>query len=411
MTGRADAALVLALALLALAAMLSVAASQILLGVLLVAVLWRWRRGTAPHPTGLEWPALALVIWALAMIPLSDDRAQSLLYARRWYLLVPIWVGATLAAWRGARLAALGGLAAGAVGSALYGMVRFRGAAAAYVDQGEQVGVRALPMSGYMTGGGLLMLAGLVMLAGVLVVRSRRHRAWLVAGLAVVGACLVLTLTRSAWLGFAAGSVGMVALARPRWLPAAAAALVLAGVLMPGAMRDRLVSAFDPADPGNAQRVLMWRTGWQWVRENPVVGLGDRDLKNAYRAHHAGRPDVEVQGHLHSNLVMFAVAWGVPGFLLAVGLLLATACRLWRTWRLLGGWRRRGRPADPEATDLSHDLARTWCLGACGAWIGLNVAGLFEWNFGDAEVALLFWLIVGMGLGAARNDLAPTAHV
>ena len=196
----------------------------------------------------------------------------------------------------------------------------------------------------------------------------------------------------------------IVVLWRPRWLAALAAVGVVVVVLLPGALKTRLVSAFNPADATNTQRVLMWETGWQWVAENPVTGVGDCDLKNLYRAHHAGRPDVEIQGHLHSNIVMFAVVWGLPGLALALAFLIAALLQLLRRWRALQGAARRGPPDD-------RDLARVWCLGAIGAWVALMVAGTFEWNFGDAEVALLFWLIVGMGLAGfpASRDAAAAA--
>ena len=389
---------VLGAVLLPLAAMLSVAASQIVLGFLLVILFWRWRHGAPPPRTGLEWPVLALVLWALVMIACSPDRGQSLLYARRWYLFAPIWVAAGLGAAPGVRLAALGSLATGAVLSAGHGLLRYLHLGGARYEAGGQWAGRAAPLAGDRPGGGLHRLAGLVLGAALLTAgrrrRRRRRRAWLAAALAVVLGCLSLTLTRSAWLGFAAGAIIMVALVRRRWLPAAGLALLAAALVLPDTMRTRLLSAFDPADAGNAQRVLMWRTGWQWVQEKPLCGRGDRDLKNEYRAYHAERPQVEIQGHLHSNVLMAAVIWGVPGLLLVLLVLGLVWRQLWLQWRALGGAGQRSPP--PAGDDLV--LARAWCLGAMGAWTGFNVAGLFEWNFGDAEVALLLWLIVGLGL-------------
>jgi len=407
-----DRVLGLLLVLLALTATLSVAISQIVLGLGLAVLLVRWARGRTPARTGLEWPALALVVWALAMIPFSADPGQSALYARRWYLLAPIWVAATAGA-AGAgrwRLPALRGLALGAVASAAMGFWSFwRKGGAHYRDDGQLAG-RAEPLAGYMTGAGLLMLVGLVLLAAVLLARSRRVRFWALVALAVVGSGLLLTLTRSAWLGFAAGAALIVALWRARWLGALAAVGVVVVLLLPGAMKTRLLSAFDPADAANSQRVTMWKTGWQWVADSPITGVGDCDYKNLYRAHHAGHPDVEIQGHLHSNLVMFAAAWGVPGLVLVLALLAVTFWRLWRRWRELGATRRRGPPPGREGhASAGDDLARVWCLGALGAWVGLMVAGLFEWNFGDAEVALLFWLIMGLGLARPATSCTSAA--
>ena len=47
-----------------------------------------------------------------------------------------------------------------------------------------------------------------------------------------------------------------------------------------------------------------------------------------------------------------------------------------------------------------------WVLAAIGVWWAFVIAGMFEWYFGDAEVALLTWLVCGLGLGADRAAAA-----
>jgi hypothetical protein len=50
-------------------------------------------------------------------------------------------------------------------------------------------------------------------------------------------------------------------------------------------------------------------------------------------------------------------------------------------------------------------------LGALGAYIGFQVVGLFEWNFGDAEIALTMWLLIGLALAVQRmKSTADTAR-
>jgi hypothetical protein len=49
-----------------------------------------------PPFTGLERTAAALALWALAMVPLSTNVAQSALFYRRFYLFVAIWTCAAV---------------------------------------------------------------------------------------------------------------------------------------------------------------------------------------------------------------------------------------------------------------------------------------------------------------------------
>jgi hypothetical protein len=41
---------------------------------------------------------------------------------------------------------------------------------------------------------------------------------------------------------------------------------------------------------------------------------------------------------------------------------------------------------------------------------GFHVAGLFEWNYGDAEILMLVWAVIGLLLAADRaaRDASPS---
>ncbi len=54
----------------------------------------RNERQIQPFPLGIEGPVLALLVWAVAMIPLSGDRAQSFLFLRRFFLIFALFIGA-----------------------------------------------------------------------------------------------------------------------------------------------------------------------------------------------------------------------------------------------------------------------------------------------------------------------------
>jgi len=371
-----------ALLLLALTAPFSIALSQSALALALLLAAAGLAAGWRPARTGVEFFALAFAAWGLADIAFSLDPGESLGHAKRFLLLPAHWLFAAAAVTERRREWILAALGAGAAGVAVYGII------ACAAGPGG-LALRANLTQGYMTAGGIMMLAGLVLVAFAATLPGRRAR-WLAAAalLPVLGA-LVLTQTRSAWLGFAAGGLVALLLARPRWAAVFAALLVAGGFAAPERYRARLLSAFDPAHPDNRQRLVMWDTARRILADRPWTGTGDLDLREIHRGYHPGE-DVEAVGHLHSNPAMFAAIWGWPGLVLALALLLALGALLARRWLAL-------RAAGPRAPPL----ARGWALAGLAAWTGFMVGGLFEWSFGDAEIALLLWSLTGLGLAPA----------
>ncbi|MFN2371008.1 MAG: O-antigen ligase family protein [Candidatus Krumholzibacteriia bacterium] len=403
---------------LCLTATFSISLTQILLGVALAALLVHLAIARDPQAwaVGLEGPLLALLLWAVAMVPLSGDRAQSALYLRRFYLFAALFIAAgAVRGEAGARVRrwALGALLAGGAGAALYGLADYARTGGAFVDAWDgYLKNRVVLTQHYMTAGGLMMTTCLVALAFLLVARPRRGRLLVAAAALPMAAALLLTLTRSAWLGFGAGAAVMLAMTRHRLALGAMALGLAALLLLPGLVRDRFLSAFDPANYQNAPRLVMWQVGMEIVADHPVTGVGDRNLNElywAYRERAAGAPvsreaypggPVLAVGHLHNNVLQVAANWGLPGLVLVVVFMVALLRRLRAVWRgLRTAAVAQDDPAPPQG----------WALAAIGVWWGFVVAGMFEWYFGDAEVALLAWLVSGLALGADRLAAVRTA--
>lgn len=362
-------------------------------------------RQLLPFPLGIEGPVLALLVWAVAMIPLSGDRAQGFLFLRRFFLMFALFIGA-YAAGRdkdcGMKFlrAVLVALLVGGALTGLYGLIQFFRQGGAFIDPWDGfLKNRVVLLQGYMTGAGLMMLASLVAFGFFLTPQKRRSRLLLLLAFAPMFVSLVFTLTRSAWLGFAVGAGVMVWMARRRLIPLVLLVLVVGVLVTPGLERDRLVSAFDVDHYQNSPRLEMWDIGRQIIADHPWTGVGDRDLNElywSYRERASGGPvdraayptgPTRKVGHMHNNFVQLAVIWGIPGLVFALVFLLAIP------WLLAKRWRER---------DTTNYWVQGWILSAAGAWSGFMTAGLFEWYFGDAEVAQLMWLITGVALGAGR---------
>jgi len=356
----------------------------------------RWTRTPVDFPA-LGWlAALAIAAW------FGEDRATSLTRLGKGLLPGLVAVAAFHAGLprRGRRAVALW-LFAGSV-AALAGFLGWLG-------QGGGLEARARGPSGhYMTFGGQLLW--LVCVAAGVALCARRPRWRVLGGVAAVAGALALaaTFTRSAWIGVAVGLTLLVALARPRLLPALAIVLALAVLLAPPEMRDRLASAFDPYHPTNIERTHMWEAGVRIFRDHPVTGVGLQDLHTIYDRYRS--PDArEPAGHLHSVPIQVAVTTGAIGLAafawLFVGLFRAAALGLRGQLVRLRLADRFG-PADAGATrDLG--LAVGLRVGAVAALAGFLVAGLFEWNFGDEELLWLLYTVVGLAWAAREWGRAP----
>lgn len=376
---------------------LSIALSQILLGIALLALAAGGRH--AWPRTGLELPTLCLFAWAVLMVPFSTDAGQSFLYLRRFYLFAALWTVAAAAGDEANRCRLFWAFLAGGAALAVWGL------AGALVADGVLFAHRMDGPSGSMTSGALLMMAGLVALGAALtggLGRRARLAAGAVAALVFLG--LLQTLTRSAWLGYLVGLGAMAVALRPRRAVLALAGVVTAVVLLlvlpDGILPERLARRLDPqeiaADRGTQRRLETWRGGLAMVKAHPLTGVGDRGLTDIGPAYY-GDGDTLYHGHMHSNLMHLAVIWGLPGLALAVWLTVAQGVVPWRRWRRLRAVTGRGPP-----------WARAWLLGALGVWAGFLTAGLTEWYIGDAESHQMYLAILGaaLGGGAAAADEA-----
>jgi O-antigen ligase len=245
------------------------------------------------------------------------------------------------------------------------------------------------PFSIYMTFGGVLFLGLLVCLAYLANVPWRRAW-WMLPGAVVVLGALALTYSRNAWLGLAAGVLGLVLTAR-RIVPIVAvltAALAVAAVAVPGAVAERAQSIVNLEDQTLRDRVAMWRAGLSMIADHPLLGVGPGEVRAWYQ--HYRRPEAirPSTGHLHNSPIQIAAERGLP----ALGAWIWLWVVFFREgWRILRGVGRQ--------SPTSRALV---CASLAGV-AGFLVAGLFEHNFGDAEVVMLVYALMAQPWVVSRE--------
>jgi O-antigen ligase len=229
----------------------------------------------------------------------------------------------------------------------------------------------------YMTFAGWTLAVTLLLLAEVVFGRKRRRLAW-AAPAAVLGvSALVLGLTRGAWIGLVTGLVLATALARPRALLLSPMIAVLLFLAMPQPVLARISSSFDLNQPVTRERLAMLDAGLAMVRAHPLFGLGPGGVQPAFADYRSGDIPERIP-HLHDNLIQIAAERGLAGLTAYLGVLVVFAVHVWRALM------------DRSAA------ARPALAGCLMAVVGVTVAGLFEYNWGDAEV----WIVTLVSLSA-----------
>jgi len=240
----------------------------------------------------------------------------------------------------------------------------------------------------YMTYAGLLMLATIMGLAVALFSFRKWKDAWIPAALGLMIFAILLSLTRNSWVGLVAGGTVLVALRKPAALFAGPVLVMVVVGLAPANVQDRIYSVFDIQNVSNRERIYLWKAGSKIIADFPVFGVGQNAFPLVYPKYRDPGVKEPNISHLHNNFLELAVERGLIG--------LACWMSMWSValWSVGMFWIRSGKPMDPPVR-----VALAACLGSVTAFL---CAGVFEYNFGDSEIQMLFYFVMAAGMGAAN---------
>ncbi len=243
--------------------------------------------------------------------------------------------------------------------------------------------------SHWMTFGGEQMIVLLMLLALLLFCPpSARWRGLGLLAAAVLWASTVVGLTRSIFLlGLPAGCIYLL------WSWKRASALILPALLLgefllgPVQVRERVISAVKPHEEldSNAHRVLTRHVGLAMIRRHPWLGLGPEQVGPQFTRYLPNGTPLPLPkgfyGHLHNIYLQFAAERGIP----ALGAL------LWLIARVIHDFLKGARQyrTIPEVRFALH--------GGIAVVIAILLEGCFEHNLGDSEILTLFLAVVGFG--------------
>jgi putative inorganic carbon (hco3(-)) transporter len=206
----------------------------------------------------------------------------------------------------------------------------------------------------------------------------------------LVGIALILSFTRSVWLGAAAGVI-VVAMKLPRsvlirvLVPVAVVALAASGLIYHRVSMSFQQGQFAP-DSG---RIALFFGGLGMIHDHPLFGVGPERIHTEFPHYYRGenlKDSGFYYGHLENNVLQIAAERG----------LLCLAAFLWFIFEMYASLLGMLRTGPAESRWIS--------LSALAALTGFIVAGFFAYNFGDSEILLLFLFIMSMPYGVAAKE-------
>jgi len=141
--------------------------------------------------------------------------------------------------------------------------------------------------------------------------------------------------------------------------------------------------------------VTMMRIGGRMVQAHPLTGVGPNMVQRSYVGYRGPDslvgPDgvVHINPHLHNNPLQIAAERGLPALAIWLWFIVAV-CR-------------------DLQTRFRSNSQRFLSAAGLAVTAALVTAGLFEYNFGDSEVLMLYLIIATLPAAADRSDRSAIA--
>ncbi len=242
-------------------------------------------------------------------------------------------------------------------------------------------------MGHYMTQAGLLLL--FISLAfGIFLFSQNKLRFLWGLTLFFSTIILILTYTRSAWIGVVAAAAVILFLYKPKTLILVPIILGLVFLVSPKNVRQRALSIFSLRGYSNVQRIEYIKVGLKIIKAYPFFGTGPDTVDMEFQLDKYGLSDEAKQNvHLHNNIFQIGAERGIPALLAWMLFLLLAFSDLVKLLK------------------VKHSSSYALAAGALAALTGFFAAGFFEYNFGDSEITTLLLYVLTIPFVAERLSL------
>ncbi len=200
---------------------------------------------------------------------------------------------------------------------------------------------------------------------------------------------LLLTLTRSSWLGFVIGVLFIVGVKKPKFVLSIPIVILMVYLLSPTPVKERIKSFRNFNDATFKQRVYMVKRAYRIIKEKWLWGVGPNMIPYTYTIERFKiSRDEEKAPHLHNNLLQIWAERGILALISWIGFVIV----------LFFEFVKRMKNLESEAPFFYLSYV------GLGILIAFFIAGLFEYNFGDSEVSTVFLYTMSMIMGVLESE-------
>jgi O-antigen ligase len=210
----------------------------------------------------------------------------------------------------------------------------------------------------------------------------------------VIGLALLLSETRSIWIGAFFAGIYLLWFRRRIFALVVPVLLVVAMLAAPTPFQSRVISIVHPHGytDSNAHRIVCWRTGLRMIEAHPLLGLGPDVQKIKFYDYVPN--DVPwplptgFYGHLHDLYIQYAADRGIPTMLMMVWFLVEIIVDSLRKLKTLP-------PGRGSARFILH--------AAVACTLGSMIFGIFEYNLNTSVVLTPFLAIAACAATATER--------
>ncbi|MFC2093234.1 O-antigen ligase family protein [Bacteroidota bacterium] len=190
---------------------------------------------------------------------------------------------------------------------------------------------------------------------------------------------MILTQSRNVFLGTFVSFIIYGIVINRKFLLSFIVVLVLVWLFSPLDFQSRMLSIGNIDHPSNKSRLMMWDVGLKMFNDHPFTGVADSHMSDVYKLYK--EPEFNGEGsHLHSNFIMILATTGIFGFLSYVGMMLLIFIKQIKIFK----------------KEKESKIDRALLFGSILVMVSFNVAGVFEWSFGDHEVMTVFFFLISI---------------
>jgi O-antigen ligase len=234
--------------------------------------------------------------------------------------------------------------------------------------------------SHWMTYSGLLMFPFIFFF--IFLFYEKRFKIRVVIGIAliIIMSAILLSLTRSVWVGIFIALGIFIIYYKPKILYLAIPIAIILAFVLPKSVTNRVTSIFDMNNTTNKDRIYMAQIALGIFKDYPLTGVGPNCIEKVYDQYKPAEAQ-QTNMHLHNNFLHVLAERGLIALLI---LIVAFVSIIVQTTKRI------------RSCSLDPPLEKAVAVGSLFAFIGFLIAGFFEYNFGDAEVKFLLFYFISL---------------